>query len=215
MARKSKAKDIDKAAITAASVEPTTPKKIERNLDPSTTRQSVRKPKEAEEGVNGDISESYRKLPSPAIGQKRKRSTVEQYEPESQRSVVDLDESENKFRQETLRRTANLTRVEAIGQISTIEDSPKKSRKGKKGRITAEEKKEDLSSGESPKKARRRRKTKEEKEAEAMPLAARTKGLKMFIGAHVSSAKGALYSASHHQNLLCICTRLLIAEVPS
>lgn len=38
-----------------------------------------------------------------------------------------------------------------------------------------------------PKKAR---KTKEEREAEAMPLAPRTQGLKMFVGAHVSAAKG-------------------------
>lgn len=36
----------------------------------------------------------------------------------------------------------------------------------------------------------RKRKTKEEKEAEAMPLAARTVGLKMFVGAHTSIAKG-------------------------
>lgn len=37
---------------------------------------------------------------------------------------------------------------------------------------------------------KRKRKTKEEKEAEAMPLAARTVGHKLFIGAHVSSAGG-------------------------
>lgn len=42
----------------------------------------------------------------------------------------------------------------------------------------------------SSKKTKRKRKTKEEKEAEAMPLAIRTKGLQMFIGAHVSIAKG-------------------------
>jgi hypothetical protein len=38
--------------------------------------------------------------------------------------------------------------------------------------------------------AAKKRKTKEEKEAEAMPLAARTIGHKLFIGAHVSSAGG-------------------------
>jgi AP endonuclease-1 len=38
--------------------------------------------------------------------------------------------------------------------------------------------------------SRKARKTKEEKEAEAMPLAPRTSGLKMFVGAHVSAAKG-------------------------
>lgn len=38
--------------------------------------------------------------------------------------------------------------------------------------------------------AKRGKKTKEEKDAEAMPLAARTPGLRMFVGAHVSAAKG-------------------------
>ena len=41
-----------------------------------------------------------------------------------------------------------------------------------------------------PKPARKAKKTKEEKEAEAMPLAPRTQGLRMFVGAHVSAAKG-------------------------
>ena len=44
-------------------------------------------------------------------------------------------------------------------------------------------------------KGKRHRKTKEEKEAEAMPLAARTNGLRMFIGAHVSCAKGACHTS--------------------
>lgn len=44
--------------------------------------------------------------------------------------------------------------------------------------------------GERPEKPTRKRKTKEEKLSEIMPLAARTNGLKMFVGAHVSSAKG-------------------------
>jgi len=39
-------------------------------------------------------------------------------------------------------------------------------------------------------KATKKRKTKEEKEKEAMPLADRTQGLKHYIGAHVSIAKG-------------------------
>jgi AP endonuclease 1 len=37
---------------------------------------------------------------------------------------------------------------------------------------------------------KRKRKTQAEKEAEAMPLAARTTGLKMYVGAHTSIAKG-------------------------
>lgn len=43
-----------------------------------------------------------------------------------------------------------------------------------------------------PKPAKRGKKTKEEKELEAMPLAPRTQNLRMFVGAHVSAAKGTL-----------------------
>ena len=39
-------------------------------------------------------------------------------------------------------------------------------------------------------KKQRKRKTKEEKEAAAMPLATRTIGHKLYIGAHVSGAGG-------------------------
>jgi AP endonuclease-1 len=49
--------------------------------------------------------------------------------------------------------------------------------------------------------AKRARKTKEEKEAEAMPLAARTKGLKMFVGAHVSAAKGVFNSIHNSERI--------------
>ncbi|KAL9093573.1 MAG: hypothetical protein Q9165_003968 [Trypethelium subeluteriae] len=44
--------------------------------------------------------------------------------------------------------------------------------------------------GAKPKKPKRKRKTKEEKEASEMPLAPRTLGHKMFVGAHVSGAGG-------------------------
>jgi septum formation inhibitor MinC len=54
------------------------------------------------------------------------------------------------------------------------------------------EKGEEVTSDAQSKKPRRKRKTKEEKEAEAMPLAARSVGLRILIGAHVSAAKGAL-----------------------
>jgi AP endonuclease-1 len=40
------------------------------------------------------------------------------------------------------------------------------------------------------KKVKKKRKTKEEKAAEAMPIASRSIGHKLFIGAHVSSAGG-------------------------
>lgn len=54
---------------------------------------------------------------------------------------------------------------------------------------TAEEKKDELDDT-TVKKTKRKRKTQKEKEADAMPLAARTAGCTHFIGAHVSSAGG-------------------------
>lgn len=78
-----------------------------------------------------------------------------------------------------------------------VADSPKKSRNAKKTKVTALLKEEDEeAAGDAPKKVKRHRKTKEEKEAETMPLAARTSGLKMFIGAHVSAAKGEPHACS-------------------
>lgn len=46
--------------------------------------------------------------------------------------------------------------------------------------------------GIQPKKATKKRASKEEKATEMEPLVARTKGLQMFVGAHVSAAKGSL-----------------------
>lgn len=65
--------------------------------------------------------------------------------------------------------------------------------KRKKVKIeTKEETSETQVGGEitKEKKAVRKRKTKGEKEAEAMPLASRTVGHRLFVGAHVSSAGG-------------------------
>lgn len=90
------------------------------------------------------------------------------------------------------------------------EGVPAKSKQRKKTK-----REEDIEEGEErPEKAKRKRKTKEEKESEVMPLAARTNGLKMFVGAHVSSAKGpsskcfnsrASRSIYLHRRMLRIC----------
>ena len=65
--------------------------------------------------------------------------------------------------------------------------TPRKAQRKKK---VKQEEAEEEEKEERPEKIKRKRKTKEEKEAEAMPLASRTSGLQMFIGAHVSCAKG-------------------------
>ncbi|KAF6228300.1 hypothetical protein HO133_008030 [Letharia lupina] len=74
-----------------------------------------------------------------------------------------------------------------IDETVENEASPRKARRKTK---VKEEDEEVQEGGEGQKKTKRKRKTKEEKEIEAMPLATRTDGLRMFIGAHVSGAKG-------------------------
>lgn len=74
-----------------------------------------------------------------------------------------------------------------IDETAENEASPRKARRKTK---VKEEDEEVQEGGEGQKKTKRKRKTKEEKEIEAMPLATRTDGLRMFIGAHVSGAKG-------------------------
>ncbi|KAK5946184.1 DNA-(apurinic or apyrimidinic site) lyase [Knufia obscura] len=89
------------------------------------------------------------------------------------------------------------------GQVLDIlPDTTTKSKAAKKAKTngTAKQLIEDDESSElssvpddedkSKPKKKRKRKTKEEKEAEAMPLAPRATGLNMFVGAHVSIAKG-------------------------
>lgn len=80
--------------------------------------------------------------------------------------------------------TAEASHVEATGEVV------KNAQNGGKKAVAVQEDSEVEANGEVVKKVKRKCKTKEEKEAEAMPLAARTTGHKLFIGAHVSAAGG-------------------------
>lgn len=87
--------------------------------------------------------------------------------------------------------------VEETTGIDVKSDTSPKKKKTRKAKTKAHDKTEagdsdNADATTTPKKPQRKRKTKEEKEAEAMPLAARATGLGIFIGAHVSGAKGAL-----------------------
>jgi AP endonuclease-1 len=64
-------------------------------------------------------------------------------------------------------------------------------------------KKEATENADSVKPVKKARKSKKDQEAEAMPLAVRTQGLRMFVGAHVSAAKGQ-YSNGMCFNLILI-----------
>ena len=89
--------------------------------------------------------------------------------------------------------------TEEAPEAQADEDAPEKTKRKTKVKVKEEtaEGEEGDGEAETPKKIKRKRKTKEEKEPEAMPLAARTPGLKSFIGAHVSCAKGPFTQHAH------------------
>ncbi|KAE9990759.1 hypothetical protein EG327_000992 [Venturia inaequalis] len=80
--------------------------------------------------------------------------------------------------------------VEINGYESEGSESPKKVTKSKSKVKKVVKKEEVEGDGTVKKKVVRKKKTKEEKEAEAMPLLARTIGSKIVVGAHISSAGG-------------------------
>lgn len=73
-------------------------------------------------------------------------------------------------------------------EVSAIIASP-----NRKGRVAKQEPVEEITKVES-KTSKNQRTKKESKEVVIMPLAARTQGLRMFVGAHVSAAKGQFVS---------------------
>lgn len=119
--------------------------------------------------------------PSPVAPQQTKKEDVVVDEPA--RTIV-ADQLKN----------TKKPKAEHLGHVDTLTDSAKPSIQSTTRRVKAK-KAVDPPPSESDEEAdepkvKRKRKTKEEKEAENMPLAPRTKGLNMFVGAHVSIAKG-------------------------
>ena len=102
--------------------------------------------------------------------------------------IVKVEETEIKVGEPSPKKTKHTNPTEtAIKETAGDEDSPKRA----KHKTKVKEEHEEVQVGEvDEKKIKRKRKTKEEKELEAMPIAVRTDGLRMFIGAHVSGAKG-------------------------
>lgn len=159
-------------------------------------RSSKRKVEEDEDGaetkVDGDSA-------SPVKRQRVHGQVVKQ---EKQLDVAEAAENtpptkERSSRGQRSRKAAvkEEEKVEATAGESSEPEEAVPSKPVKKARKKTEVVKEDpgepSADGEPAKKpAKKKRKTKEEKEAENMPLAARTIGHKLFIGAHVSSAGG-------------------------
>lgn len=84
----------------------------------------------------------------------------------------------------------NINAEEALPSEKGLAKSAPKSRRKATVKQEVEATEAQQSNGGTVNKVKRKRKTKEEKEAEMLPLASRTVGSKLFIGAHVSSAGG-------------------------
>ena len=148
-------------------------------------------------------------------GQKRKRNNNENTEETERKSKktasANAREGEDGANNKTRVKQEVSPTADDTQEKSTISASPKttkKARKVKKENIqqagesqTQSESQSQTQSQGKVQKTPRKRATKEEKEAAAMPLAARSVGLKHFIGAHVSSAGGVHNSVTNAQHI--------------
>ncbi|KAK4981145.1 DNA-(apurinic or apyrimidinic site) lyase [Elasticomyces elasticus] len=126
---------------------------------------------------------------APSTGKKRKaRITEEVATPE--KSLTVAQDPSKKGRKRKIEAEEEIPRkIQDRGITATNTPKATKKRKTQVQEDSIEAAQDEKSEG-GAKRVKRKRKTKEEREAEAMPLAARTVGHKMFIGAHVSSAGG-------------------------
>ncbi|KAH0082475.1 AP endonuclease, partial [Aureobasidium melanogenum] len=140
-----------------------------------------------------DLSSAVSDAPEPTIlpdasngtrGTKRKRQLKQDI------TEVVEEEEEQEAKATPVKKTRQRKSVKVEQAISP--PPPKRATKSTKSTKVVEETQETETADtqEAKTKVVRKRKTKEEKEAEAMPLAARTIGHKLFIGAHVSAAGG-------------------------
>lgn len=116
--------------------------------------------------------------PSPATQTPRKPARQASANSKSTVAAIDLKEEEL---------------LEGGGMKSSIQIKKQRSSTTAQGSDTKAKEEVEIEGEEEAIKAAKstkNRKTKAEKEAEMLPLAARTKGLQMFVGAHVSAAKG-------------------------
>lgn len=153
------------------------------------------------QGTNKKVTRSKRAQAAPLPGGTNERgrtgSATQEVKQEVENNDIAITKTPRKGgnRVKTQTASAKEERREEEG-VAAVQTTPKKARKRKAANGEEEEQAHD---DPAPKKVKGKRKTKEEKEAEAMPLAARSTGLRMFIGAHVSGAKG----GSSRQAVVC------------
>ena len=138
----------------------------------------------------------------------RKSRTISKNKSEVEGDTLEKTITKTKVLETKPTTSAKRSRVveHTIAEGSATANTPKRTRKAKKEVLTVEQLDGSEAGEKTPKKAKRHRKTKEEKEAEAMPLAARSNGLRMFIGAHVSCAKGVYCTACSFYRAFVVCS---------
>jgi AP endonuclease 1 len=134
-----------------------------------------------------------------AVGAGRKRRVEEAVEgtPKRQRRATTAkqsykeEEDEEEVVKPSPRKDRNPRKTASARVKSEVESTADTKQSPQKAIVVKEEEEAEQPSTAKGKTAvKRQRKTKEEKDAEAMPLAARTVGSKLFLGAHVSAAGG-------------------------
>ncbi|KAJ5662698.1 DNA-(apurinic or apyrimidinic site) lyase 1 [Penicillium macrosclerotiorum] len=150
---------------------------------------------------------------SPPRRSKRQRSTVNLKEASSaEESGEEGDLSDNAPESETLAKSTSSkgTRTKKTQVAFSVKQVPVDSKEtdskietgNKEGRsIEVKAEIKAAPTTQKPKTSKRGKKSKEEKDAEAMPLAPRTQGLRMFVGAHVSAAKGVFNSITNSTHI--------------
>ncbi|KAJ5286682.1 Endodeoxyribonuclease IV [Penicillium angulare] len=128
---------------------------------------------------------------SPVRRSKRQRSSTNLKELSSDDSEADEETKPPAKSKQTKETRAKTSTKKAVSDVKTVCREPESAD------IKAEEPDISAPTQKAKPTAKRGKKSKEEKEAEVMPLAPRTKGLKMLVGAHVSAAKG-VFNAIHN-----------------
>lgn len=143
-------------------------------------------PKRATRSTNSVSKTSAPSAPAPKRGAKRSAPVEANLPSASKRAkngikAEDAEDEEHKCDHGS-QSDSELSDLEDEDSDAGVKKPAAKKKAVAKGKVKTEEKEETGN--------KRKRKTQEEKDAEMVPLAARTKALKMFVGAHVSAAKG-------------------------
>lgn len=185
-------------------IEAGAPEEVPPPLPGAVTPKKTRQRKEVNRGTGEDNQEQHPPVKGTPTSFKRIRRLEEGQRPADlqvdgdtpktakRKRIFKVKEAEIEVGEPSPKKTKHTKAIEtAINETAGYEVSPKKAKR--KTKVTEEDEEvQEVEVGQ--KKIKRKRRTKEEKELEAMPLAVRTDGLRMFIGAHVSGAKGPLFS---------------------